>query len=334
MTSKISVAMAVCRGERFIGAQLASLLGQSVPPDEIVICDDSPDDATEQAITAVADDHPGIIRYYRNATQLGVSKNFERAIGLTTGNVIFLCDQDDVWLPDKIRTLQELLVAAPSPSGAFCNSSMVDAELCELGCDIWSLRDFSIVARQCFLRANRLQRLQRFARLVPASGHNMAFDARLKELLLPFPELPECHDTWIGLVIEAVTPGWLIAEQPLTLFRRHDHNVSLTGKSGRLQQALDSIRNNTFSWHVKFYDELLQRLDKRDFSQHDAIIALLRDRRAHSAARVAMNCRNIFARLPLILHEIVNRRYFRFGRGWQNVIQDLLLRPPFPPTDR
>ena len=74
---KISVAIAAYKGEKFIGEQIASLLEQTLLPDEIVITDDSPDELTEKAVKKFSDPR---IRYFRNDKQLGVNRNFERAI--------------------------------------------------------------------------------------------------------------------------------------------------------------------------------------------------------------------------------------------------------------
>jgi hypothetical protein len=73
---------------------------------------------------------------------------------------------------------------------------------------------------------------------------------------------------------------------------------------------------------VALYDELIRRLAGK---AKPGILELLKDRREHSATRAKMNC-NIFKRLPLVLREIKNKRYFRYGRGWKNAIQDIFLR--------
>ncbi|UKI31183.1 MAG: glycosyltransferase [Lentisphaeria bacterium] len=95
---KRSVALAAFRGGEFLAAQLDSILNQSLPPDEIILSDDSPDEATRQAVAPQLAAHPEI-RYVRNPVPLGPDRNFEQAISMTTGDLIFLADQDDVWLP-------------------------------------------------------------------------------------------------------------------------------------------------------------------------------------------------------------------------------------------
>ena len=310
MKYKISIAMASFEGENFIAQQLDSIFCQSLIPDEIIICDDSRNDKTYKAIEKIIKQHYKIIKYFKNDTQLGVSENFEKAISLTSGDIVFLADQDDVWLSDKIETLVSLLDASSDCSGVFCNSELVDEDLKPLGVTHWDLRGFNGDVRLSF-----------FLKRVPAAGHNMAFKSELKDLLLPFPDLKECHDTWIGLVI-AATNGWAFTSENLTQFRQHDNNLSQANKSGQLKAALESIKNDTSSWNMALYDELIKRLSG---SASPEVLELLKDRRDHSAARAEMNC-NIFKRFPLICKEIKNKRYFKYGRGWKNVIQDLILR--------
>ncbi len=310
MKHKISIAMAVFEGERFICQQLDSIFSQSLVPNEIIICDDSRNDKTYKAIKNIIEQHPQIIKYFKNETQLGASKNFEKAVSLSSGDIIFLSDQDDVWMRDKIAELISSINVSLDCGGAFCNSELVDKGLNGLGLTHFGLRSFKGDPSIDF-----------FLKRVPAAGHNMAFKAELKDLLLPFPDLKECHDTWIGLVI-AATSGWTFTDETLTQFRQHDDNLSRSGRDSQLKAAMESIKNDTSAWNAALYDELIQRLTGK---VEPEVLELLKDRRNHSAVRAKMNC-NIFKRLPLVYGEIKNKRYFKYGRGWQNVIQDIFFR--------
>ncbi len=312
--------MAVFNGEKYIKEQLDSIIGQTVKPDEIVICDDSGNNETFKAIEPFIERYPGLIQYHKNDSSLGASKNFEKAISLTNGDLIFLSDQDDVWNKTKIGKLASLLNDSPDCGGAFCNSEVVDQELNPLGYTHWDLRGFSADQPE----SEHRNHLDFFVRRVPAAGHNIAFKCRLKDLVLPFPELEECHDTWLGLIIEA-TEGWCFTAECLTKFRQHDSNLSKAGKFNQLQQALYAIRQNRFSWNEQLYSELIERLSSSGRDIDKGIFDLLRNRRDHCRIRAEMNC-NIFKRFPMICKEIGNRRYFKYGRGWKSVCQDLVLR--------
>ncbi|GAB3967587.1 glycosyltransferase [Spirosoma terrae] len=104
MTS--SVALCTYNGQNYIAHQLESILAQTQGVDEIIICDDGSIDNTTNIIESYRVKHPDIIKIYINPNRLGIIKNFEHAINLCTKDVIFLCDQDDIWHEDKvIRTI-------------------------------------------------------------------------------------------------------------------------------------------------------------------------------------------------------------------------------------
>ncbi len=99
---------------RFVADQLRSIAAQTRPVDEVVVCDDGSTDGTVDAVAAFAAASPVPVRVVRNARQLGVTKNFEQAVGLCTGDVVLLCDQDDVWHPDKVAVLLDRLAGRPA----------------------------------------------------------------------------------------------------------------------------------------------------------------------------------------------------------------------------
>ena len=101
-----SVAMATYNGARFIGAQLDSILAQSELPDEIVITDDGSTDDTLSILAAFAARSRVPIRVHANAERLGFAPNFMKAIGLCRSELIFLCDQDDIWAEHKVARMK------------------------------------------------------------------------------------------------------------------------------------------------------------------------------------------------------------------------------------
>jgi glycosyltransferase involved in cell wall biosynthesis len=104
----ISVAMCTYNGSKHIKEQLESIIYQTRKPDEIIICDDCSSDNTveiAQNLLSVSTIKSTIIR---NEINLGFRKNFEKAIGLCHGDIVFLSDQDDVWLPEKIEKVANI----------------------------------------------------------------------------------------------------------------------------------------------------------------------------------------------------------------------------------
>ena len=103
--NKISIAIATYNGERFLREQLDSLYSQTRIPDEIVVCDDHSSDNTVSVLEEYHQKYG--LQYYVNEESLGCNRNFIKAFELSTGDFVCICDQDDIWLPNKIETLSE-----------------------------------------------------------------------------------------------------------------------------------------------------------------------------------------------------------------------------------
>lgn len=102
--ARISVAMAAYNGEKYIQEQLDSIARQDLPPLELVVTDDGSSDATLEILKAFARGAPFEVRIFRNETRLGYADNFLKAASLCRGDLIAFCDQDDIWMEQKLRT--------------------------------------------------------------------------------------------------------------------------------------------------------------------------------------------------------------------------------------
>ncbi|HOF62870.1 MAG TPA: glycosyltransferase [Dermatophilaceae bacterium] len=98
----ISVCLATYNGQRYLDEQLRSILDQLGPDDEVIISDDASTDDTLSVARAARDRR---VRILDLTDRVGYSKNFERAVSAATGEIIFLSDQDDVWLPGKVERM-------------------------------------------------------------------------------------------------------------------------------------------------------------------------------------------------------------------------------------
>lgn len=106
---KISVVVTTYNGEKYIEKQLQSIVSQTLMPNEIVVADDKSHDDTFSILKRIESDHPEIKwNIYQNPQNLGWKVNFKNAILATTGDIIFLADQDDIWDKDKIKTIVEI----------------------------------------------------------------------------------------------------------------------------------------------------------------------------------------------------------------------------------
>lgn len=126
----ISVAMCTYNGEKYIREQLESIINQSMLPDEIVICDDCSKDTTLEILKDTLNSYNGIVQLVSNKHNLGYRKNFEKAISLCHGDIIFLSDQDDVWNKDKIEIIKTEIEKDKNILLAFHDVEIVDENLC------------------------------------------------------------------------------------------------------------------------------------------------------------------------------------------------------------
>ena len=323
---RVSVALCSYNGEAFIEQQLDSIARQDFRPIELVICDDGSADGTVAIVERFAQTHADSnVRLIRNPTRLGTTRNFQQAISLCSGEVIFLSDQDDVWMPGKIcRLLQEIDRGADL---AFSNAQVVDQSLVSLGYQLWDSLWFS-ATEQARVRDGRA--LEVFLKHVVAAGGTTAFRANLRELALPIPDMPVAHDAWLALMAAAVGRVHIV-EEPLISYRLHDANQVGLRKLGlrqQFEQARKQIDRHAFRYAADLHTEALRRLTNgipARYRLHRDADRLLGQKIYHSESRDAINGSAI-NHSKTVLCELLSLRYFRYSYGWKSVAQDLFLR--------
>jgi glycosyltransferase involved in cell wall biosynthesis len=208
----ISVCLATYNGQRYLDEQLRSILDQLGPDDEVIISDDASTDDTLSVARAARDRR---VRILDHTDRVGYSKNFERAVSAATGEIIFLSDQDDVWLPGKV---ERMVAELDQHDLVVSDVSVVDGDLRVL--------DPSHFAKHRVRRG--------FVRNLAATryiGAAMAMRRELVQLALPFPDRVRwcAHDYWLTLVGEAYGRVALV-DDPLMLYRRHEGVTSTGGE--------------------------------------------------------------------------------------------------------
>lgn len=214
---KISVAMATYNGERFVRDQLESLAAQTRLPDELVVSDDCSTDNTIAVIEDFARTAPFTVRIHRNPRNLGFSDNFLHAASLCSGDWIAFCDQDDIWLPEKLAVC-ERQTAIPRRNIVVVahNAEIVDERLIRSGVRYLNLN------RTCICSGRRLPNLW------VASGFTMLFRSDLLSGIScddrgPDPGVPTsrlAHDVWICRIARIIGDVAIIPDC-LALYRRH-----------------------------------------------------------------------------------------------------------------
>lgn len=224
---KLSVAMCTYNGARFIEEQLQSILDQELPVNEIVVCDDGSKDETLTIVQKIAKDYPNVEwNIQQNSPNLGVTKNFEKAISLCTGDIVFLSDQDDIWRKDKTRVVNKYFETHPDKSVVFTNADIVDSFGSLL--TEYSLFDAYGLSQNSELWENGLD-FEILSVANRATGATMAFLNKFRSSFLPFfQKKGYLHDYQIVLTASACECIGVIQER-LISYRQHGNNcVGLT----------------------------------------------------------------------------------------------------------
>lgn len=209
---KISVCLASYNGEKYIGEQLTSILKQLQEEDEVIVSDDGSQDGTLDVVRSFDDAR---IRIFENHGEHGYTKNFENALKQASGDIIFISDQDDVWMDHKV---QRCLEALKDHELVIHDAAMTDENL-------------NVTAASHFDKYNVQDGFWNTFIRTRYTGACMAFTRKFLNRALPFPDKQKyCpYDYWLaylGLYYgEAV-----VLHEPLILYRRHEGTALTAGE--------------------------------------------------------------------------------------------------------
>lgn len=215
----VSVVMATYNGERYLKEQLDSVLAQLQPGDELIVVDDASRDGTAALLACLT--WPNL-RTVKNPTNIGVLRTFERGLMLATGDLVFLCDQDDIWLPGKRAAFVNAFAADTRTLVVVSDAQLIDASGSVFAPSFMATRGgfqgglFSTVVRNRYL------------------GCAMALRREVFAAALPIPQFVPMHDMWLGAVGCAAGQVHYLA-LPLLQYRRHGGNVTPSTRQGWLK---------------------------------------------------------------------------------------------------
>ena len=202
----VSVCMTTCNGEKYLRRQLDTILEQLGQQDELVISDDSSSDKTIDIIKSYDDKR---IRIFENNHFKSPVYNLEFALKKARGNMVFLADQDDVWLPGRVQRVVEKL---QDNDLVVCNALIVDA-------------DEKVLQESYFEWKGSGPGFWENLKKNSFLGCSLAFNRKILKAVLPFPKKLIMHDVWIGLMAESLGKVYFLDEK-LMLYRRHEGNVT------------------------------------------------------------------------------------------------------------
>ena len=240
MRPLVSVVVCTYNGERFLKDQLDSLVDQSYTPVEIIIVDDCSTDGSFGIASSYGEKYSQI-RLYQNPKNIGYIKNFEKAITLSKGEYIALCDQDDVWDREKVH---ELIKQIKSDVLIYHDSQFIDEEghvLDKKLSDVVNL--YAGDKPEAFVFFNCI------------SSHAVMFKRELIDHLLPFPS-SGFHDAWIGYV--ACNLGTIsFMDRCLVQYRQHQSSATdILKRKGQVAKPKRATRYENKLNFIKSCSEL------------------------------------------------------------------------------
>jgi glycosyltransferase involved in cell wall biosynthesis len=206
---KISISMTTFNGGKYLPEQLQSILAQTRLPEEVVICDDCSTDDTVAILNDFRKLAPFEVKIVKNEKNIGPINNFSKSMELTSGDIIFLCDQDDFWFKNKIEVVEGFFNRNRESLCVINNQEITDANLRPSG--VTKLGQISSLGgeRDWFY-----------------TGCCVAIRSNIKRILLPIPEEFGSHDSWIFHVIRTIGGKRIVLEDVLQYSRRHEGNTS------------------------------------------------------------------------------------------------------------
>lgn len=219
--AQVDILLATYNGSAFLEQQLESLVNQAYSHWHLWVRDDGSTDQTPALLAAFAQRWPQKVTVVSDTLgNLGIRGNFGRLMELSQAPYAMFCDQDDVWLPQKIEESLKAMHGLEARWGGegpllvYSNLAVMNRDGQEVAPSFWSYQFIDA-------RANQLNQL-----LVQnvVTGCTVLFNAPLRNLALPLPRQYALHDSWLGLVASCF--GHLAPiDQPLIRYRQHGSNV-------------------------------------------------------------------------------------------------------------
>lgn len=312
---RISVAMCTYNGEQFLNAQLESIVSQSQLPYELVVCDDGSTDTTIEILRRFAATAPFSVRIICNPINLGSTKNFEQAIELCSGDLIALCDQDDVWRSNKLAQLSATFSLDKTIGGIFSNAELIDSESKFLERNLWrSVRFFP----KTLNTSDETQMIRTLLKFNVVTGATLMIRADLRKQILPIPS-SWIHDAWIAFML-AIYSKIIALDESLICYRIHDSQqlgVKVAPIRKRVQKKYQQIR-------LVQLEAARLHLQQNPSEKQSVIAENLNQAIQHMRMRSQLS-RNIILRIYHIAHSLPD--YYRYSNGIASVCKDLF----FPP---
>lgn len=321
---RLSVVLCTFNGARWLPEQLDSLLSQRRQPDEIVMADDVSSDDTWEVLSHFKARAEGVgvpVRLHRNTRNLGYIGNFSAALERASGDVLFLCDQDDVWCPDKLEKMAARFERESDLMLLHSNARLVGEQGEPLGYSLFEAleltpaelhaihdgRAFDVALRRSFV-----------------TGATAALRRDALASSLPVAE-GWVHDEWLTVVVAA--RGRIdCLEEPLIDYRQHGNNqIGMRKRTWVIKcRELSCSRGAQLIAQINALRGLEEYIGSSSHLYGKDKIEGVRDKRVHFERRVALGRQPRYRRWIGVLLEACGGGYRRYGTGLRSILRDVL----------
>lgn len=317
---RCAVVLCSYHGERFLPAQLASLRAQTRQPEVYVLSDDASSDGSWPLLQAFAADRSSAgceVVLHRNERNLGYVRHFEQALQRADAELLFPCDQDDVWHSHKIARMAEMFARRTQLLVLHGDARLVDADGQPSGRRLFEVLEVAPGELEAMHAGRAFEVLLR-RNIV--TGAAMALRRRLLASALPVGE-GWAHDEWLA-ILGAIEGEADTLEEVLIDYRQHGSNqIGVREKQGLQQLGVGMGRVEFMRRALIRWQSLEQHVEASPL--YAARLEDVRERRRHAQAR-AMSATSPLARLRCAWREWRSGRYARFGKGARSALADLL----------
>ena len=243
---KKSVALCTYNGARFISTQLESIFFQTEKVDEIIICDDKSKDYTVKIIKEFERNTNIPIRLIVNRKNIGCTKNFEKALSLCSGDIIFLSDQDDIWMPNKVERITNYFTKNLDKDVVFTNATLINEV--NVACyrdTLFDVVGMDKVNKDLVDKGFPYEAISTSSRI---TGATMALRRSYLPFCIPFPNIWAVHDEVIGTIASIYNRIGYIDE---CLIQYRIHQTQTIGLNALFKCPPKSwaFADNLQSWH-------------------------------------------------------------------------------------
>lgn len=274
LLKSVGTVIATYNGEKFLDEQLKSILQQTQRPQQIVIVDDYSQDKTKEIIDKYVKKFPNLVTFIQNERNLGPKSTFEIGISTCETDYIALCDQDDIWEPDKITKLFQTLENNKKAKLCFHNLKFIN----ENGDPIKDTNYWNVAPLHeplPVIGAKARERLANFSNPVP--GCTMFFSSDLKKYIFPMPSSKWIgHDWWIS-VNAFFFADPIFVEDTLTKYRLHSNQTAGIGTILNKRK----INKNKMPLYSRVAREI-KRIFSKNKSRKTKLLAMKESRHAMS----------------------------------------------------